>query len=66
MVELVASCLIVVLPFLLGVLFMYCLWSRGWCGRVMLFAVVLFMGSEVYALKYPQQGLKESYASVIG
>lgn len=66
MIALFASCLIVVLPVLLGALFTYCLWGRGWCGRVVLFAVVLFMGSEVYALKYPQQGLKESYARVIG
>lgn len=65
MIELIASCLIVGLPVLLGALFTYCLWNRGWAGRVMLFTVVLFMGSEVYALKYPQKQLKENYARVI-
>lgn len=65
MVELIASCLIVGLPVLLGLLFTYCLWGRGWRGRVILFAVVLLMGSEVYALKYPQKPLKESYAQLI-
>ncbi|AQT59982.1 hypothetical protein CBP51_02805 [Cellvibrio mixtus] len=65
MIELVASCLIVGLPVLLGALFTYCLWGRGWRGRVILLAVVCFMGSEVYALKYPQKQLKENYARVI-
>ena len=56
MIELIASCLIVGLPVLLGALFTYCLWSRGWAGRVMLFAVVLLLVKlmEQYA---PGQGL---------
>jgi hypothetical protein len=65
-IELIASCLIVGLPLALGLVFTYCLWSRGWVGRLVLAAVVLFMGSEVYALKYPQKQLKENYARVIG
>jgi hypothetical protein len=65
-IELIASCLIVGLPLALGMVFTYCLWSRGWVGRLVLAAVVLFMGSEVYALKYPQKQLKENYARVIG
>lgn len=65
MIELIASCLIVGLPVLLAVLFTYCLWGRGWRARIILFAVVLLMGSEVYALKYPQKQLKENYARVI-
>nr|WP_324259661.1 hypothetical protein [Cellvibrio fontiphilus] len=66
MIELIVSCLIVGLPLVLGILFTYCLWSRGWIGRLVLAAVVLFMGAEVYALKYPQKQLKENYAQVIG
>lgn len=66
MIEFVASCLIVGLPLVLGALFTYCLWRRGWMGRLVLSALVLIMGSEVYALKYPQKQLKESYAQVIG
>ncbi len=66
MVEFIASCLIVGLPLVVGALFTYCLWNRGWMGRLVLAAVFLFMGSEVYALKYPQKALKENYARMIG